>query len=228
MSRFIFSMEAVVKMVAKCFKAVCNETETGGVLVGPMSDRRIITDVIESSMYAERGAVTYFQSEEDVAYLNSQLRLYQARGYDFGGYWHLHPSGLYSLSHGDKDTCSGVLHNPSYKIDNLLLMVIIADVSGNSGLPLFAYAASFNEHAKLDVQRVPVKVMPKRMIEEYLIETEEEEEEENKDIGGKDESNDDRQVVEKAEAPDAEGDTLRPSGEGDSDSCINGDEEGLK
>jgi len=165
MEKYLFSNAAIDQIMEECSKSGSN-LETGGILIGPKQHRRIVTDVIPSSAYAERQACTYYQSEEDVRVLNQKLREFQDIGYDFKGYWHRHPSGMYQLSSGDLNTCAEVLVSPSYMIqNNLLLMCIVTESEGK--LTVFAYNTSLNNNHVV-VQPLSFKVMPKNIIQEVL------------------------------------------------------------
>ena len=61
MENILFSNEAICSMVFDCISQD-NNLETGGILIGPKQHNRIVTDIIPSTIYAERKSTTYFQS----------------------------------------------------------------------------------------------------------------------------------------------------------------------
>ena len=73
MKNYLFSLEAVSSMLIECYRAG-NSNETGGILVGPKKHKRIVTDIVPSSSFAERSTFTYYQSREDFEILNQELR----------------------------------------------------------------------------------------------------------------------------------------------------------
>lgn len=166
MKPILFSLEAVGGMLVECYRG-SRGYETGGILVGPQSNERIITDIIPSTSFAERRAVTYYQTEKDVELLNEKLRNYQAKGCDFKGYFHKHPSGMKSLSAGDKGTCFEILTSPNYKINNLLIMCIITETQTHS-FPLFSYLVSLNQSKKIIIQETTARVLPQNCIAECI------------------------------------------------------------
>ena len=162
MEIIIYSPEAICSIIIDCYN-VRHKFETGGILVGPKAYKRIITDVIPSSVYAERGTATYFQSEQDVEILNQQLKGFQSGGYDFKGYYHKHPSGMFNLSYGDKATCSEILRDPNYKINNYLIMCIVTQ-SAVQPFPMFSYAVSLTNHLRVNVSRNEIKILPRTCV----------------------------------------------------------------
>lgn len=162
---FLYSQESLLAMMAVFTVGNDHVEETGhehgGILIGP-PQARIITHAILSSDAAHRSAVTYFQTEEDVAYLNEQLRRYQARGLAFKGYFHRHPSGMTQLSGGDLDTCRAILADPDYDINNELVMTILT-ASKSTDLPIFTYVASL-DNDQVRVRPVQQAVLPHAMI----------------------------------------------------------------
>lgn len=159
MEIIIYTPEAICSVVFDGCN-VHHKFETGGILVGPKAYKRIITDVIPSSVYAERGTTTYFQSEQDVKILNQQLKDFQSEGYDFKGYYHKHPSGMFNLSYGDKVTCSEILRDPNYKINNHLIMCIVTK-SAIQPFPVFSYTVSLTDHLRVNVLRNEIKILPR-------------------------------------------------------------------
>lgn len=203
-------MEAAFSMLSDCYRN--GYMETGGILVGPMSVSRVVTDAIPSSVFAERAQATYYQSVEDVAFLNQQLREHQKRGRDFKGYYHQHPSGITRPSQGDLATCYEILTDSNYKINNKLMMIIVTDSSDCSALPIFAYNVSLDDSNIPVVTELPIKIMPKTCIMECIVDCFEEEPQQT---GGRYESDDYRHTIEKTEGvEDREFDeTLRPEKE---------------
>lgn len=165
MDNYIFSIEAMSAIYNECFKA--RGKETGGIFVSPYTCKNVITDVIPSSAYAERQAASYYQSEQDVNFLNTELRKFQRIGYDFTGYWHWHPAGINTLSQGDKNTCFNILNEPSYKVDNKLLMSIITETKDNS-LPIYSYVVSLDQHDRVTVVKANVKILPIDCIDKFI------------------------------------------------------------
>ena len=139
--------------------------ETGGIIIGPKKHKNIITDIVPSSAYAERKASTYYQSQDDVDFLNSELKKFQAKGYDFSGYYHRHPSGMFYLSQGDLQTCESILTNPDYKINNHLIMCIITESQGN--FPVFCYTVSIGKTG-INSKLAKATIMPKQQFPERL------------------------------------------------------------
>ncbi len=166
MLSILFSLEAICMMLVECYKAG-SRFETGGIMTGPKAHDLVITDVLPSTSYAERGSATYFQSKKDVQILNDSLRKYQSKGYDFKGYFHKHPSGLKSLSKGDIKTCFEILTSPNYKINNLLIMSIITETSTLS-FPVFTYFVSLGDNNVVIVREASVKVLPNSCIQECV------------------------------------------------------------
>jgi len=165
MEQYIFSLEAVSSMLSESYRRG-NSIETGGILIGLKNNKRIVTDIINSSAFAERRAATYYQSEQDVRIINQQLSQFQANGYDFNGYWHRHPSGLYQLSSGDEATCVEILQSPNYKINNRLLMCIVTE--SDKDFPVFGYLVSLGRNNQVVIKETKIKVLPKRCIEECM------------------------------------------------------------
>tara|TARA_B100000315_G_C14544659_1_gene572643 strand:- start:277 stop:924 length:648 start_codon:yes stop_codon:yes gene_type:complete len=164
MEKIIFSLEAVSSILVECYRTIKN-IETGGVLVGPRKFKRIVTDIIPSSIYAERQTATYYQSEKDVKILNLKLRQFQLNGYDFKGYFHKHPSGMFQLSHGDRRTCADIIQSPNYHINNFLIMCIITE-SHVQDFPLFSYAVSLSNTNNILVHKTDIHVLPRTCIKE--------------------------------------------------------------
>jgi hypothetical protein len=210
MDNFLFSLEAVTSILSECFHAG-NNLETGGILIGPDEHRSIVTDTIPSSAFAERKTCTYYQSEEDVRILNRKLKEYQEKGYEFLGYWHRHPMNMCELSFGDIETCSDILQNPNYKINNSLLMSIITE--SHNSFPIFSYIVCLDSNGEVAVEEVSVKVMPKSCIEKFIEKGENNE----SDCSGHD--------CEEIEEQGTDN-TLRPSGKQDCDSKLP-DKEGV-
>jgi len=165
MEKIVFSLEAVGSILVESYKRN-NNSETGGILIGPKEHSNIITDVIPSTAYAERRPATYYQSDKDVEILNRALKQYQLKGYDFMGYFHKHPSGMYKLSHGDIRTSVEILQSPNYKINNYLIMCIITE-SSTQDFPLFSYLLSLLNNKKIVVNKATVKILPKACIHEF-------------------------------------------------------------
>lgn len=165
-TQLLFSLEAVCGMLVECYKG-SRSYETGGILVGPQSNERIITDIIPSTSFAERRPATYFQNQKDVEILNKKLAGYQARGFDFKGYFHKHPSGMKSLSTGDIGTCLEILKSPNYKINNLLIMCIITETQSHP-LPIFSYFVSIGQNKNIIVQEASTKILPQKCILECI------------------------------------------------------------
>ena len=134
MNNYLFSVEAIGTMLTECFRRGSN-LEAGGILVGPKRTR-IVTHAIASTESAERLPTTFYQTPEDIAVLNQQLRQHQAEGRDLLGYFHRHPSGMSSLSQTDLQTCKGILTSPHYDINNQLLMLILTETEAQE-LPIF-------------------------------------------------------------------------------------------
>jgi proteasome lid subunit RPN8/RPN11 len=160
--KLLFSLEAVSSILVECYKGN-NNLETGGIFIGPQSHKGIVTDILPSTAFAERRPATYYQSEKDVKILNQRLRQFQARGYDFKGYFHRHPSGLFRLSGGDLRTCEEILKSPNYHIHNCLIMCIITE-SQTQDFPIFSYVTSLDENQKVVVEKAQVKILPKSCI----------------------------------------------------------------
>ena len=157
------SQEAVGTAIAMCYRNR-SHNETGGVWVGPKEDKGLITDLIPSSSFAETSPVTYFQTARDVHILNKKLREFQKQGKDFKGYYHKHPSGMHSLSTGDKNTCREILESPNYKINNYLIMSIITE-SRAQDFPLFTYVASLSRgRRKVSIKPVQCGILPRASI----------------------------------------------------------------
>lgn len=154
-----FSQQAAFTMMNESLR-VGEGLETGGVLIGPKTEKGFVADVIPSTSHAERQAATYFQSKRDVKTMNRELRRAQARGLDFVGYWHKHPSGLCVLSNGDLGTSKGILLNPAYDIDNNLIMVIVTATRDPKKLPIFAYRVSLNKRGRVVVKELGVTILP--------------------------------------------------------------------
>src|SRR3989339_93809 len=150
MKKFFFSIEAIMTVLNECY-GMKGSQETGGIFIGPSAEDNIITHAIPSSIYAERGFATYYQSDEDVKILNKKIKQFFTKGEDFKGYWHKHPSGIIELSNGDINTCFGILNNPAYKINNNLLMTVISEGRGN--MPLHSYLVSLRNDG-IDIEDV--------------------------------------------------------------------------
>ena len=167
MNKLIFSTEAIGSILTECYRLGTGK-ETGGIYIGNKKVKGLITDAIPSTAFAERESYTYYQSPEDVCILNKKLRVHQAKGEDFKGYFHWHPSGMKNLSQGDRDTCEKILRSPNYAINNCLIMSIITEVEGHNDIPMFSYVVSLNSLGKVVVKKIPVKIMPKSCIEEFV------------------------------------------------------------
>jgi hypothetical protein len=162
--KLLFSLEAVSSILVECYKSSRN-LETGGILVGPKKHRGIITDIIPSTIYAERATATYFQSPKDVKILNHKLKVFQLKGYDFKGYFHKHPTGLFNLSHGDNASCKEILQSPNYRINNFLVMCIVTE-SYTQDFPIFSYIANLTKKREVVVEKTSIHVLPKFCITE--------------------------------------------------------------
>lgn len=160
MDKYIFTLEVIAEMLGECLGSG-NDDENGGVLAGPKSNPYLVTDIIPSSSYAERAPATYFQNEQDVNFINGELRRLQAMGKDFIGYYHRHPSGLDRLSQGDLGTCHDILTSPNYAINNRLLMVIVT--KGRAKMPIYGYNVSLTGEQAM-VKSVKIKAMPGKCI----------------------------------------------------------------
>jgi hypothetical protein len=167
MNKLIFSTEAIGSILTECYR-LGNGKETGGIYIGTKKVKGVITDAIASTAFAERESHTYYQSLEDVGILNQKLRVHQAKDEDFRGYFHRHPTGMKNLSHGDKDTCKKILLSANYAINNCLIMSIITEVEGHNGIPMFSYVVSLNSLEEVVINEIPVKIMPKSFIEEFV------------------------------------------------------------
>lgn len=163
MERYFYSYEAILGMLSECFR-FDGRSETGGILIGPDENPRIITDILVSSSYAERQALTYCQNEEDVKILNGQLKEYQDKGYDYRGDFHRH-FRMKVLSKGDLMQCAEVLLQKDYKINNQLVMNIVTDYYLNDdGLPVFSYLVSLDDNDDVTVSPVKITVFPKKYL----------------------------------------------------------------
>lgn len=162
---YLFSLEAVSTILADCYSHKPDK-ESGGILVGPKSFRRVITDVIPSTKYAERGYAHYFSTEMDARLINQQLRVFQRVGKDFKGDYHSHPGGLTSLSEDDEKSRLEILQSSNYKVNNLTISIIVAE--RNNQFPLYGYEISLNHHGELVINRIDIRVMPIKLIEEFL------------------------------------------------------------
>ena len=166
MNKCIFSLEAVGIILAESFRYE-NAIETGGILIGPKSNKNIITAAIPSTCHAERRSMTYFQSEEDIKILNAELREYQLKGFDYRGDWHRHPHGMSTLSDGDEDTCKEIFADSNYKVDNYLIMCVVTETP-NLDFPVFTYEIKFMENKELSVEKIEMEVLPMKCIEHFL------------------------------------------------------------
>ena len=167
MKKLIISTEAIGSILTECYRLGTGK-ETGGIFIGNKQVKGVITEAIPSTDFAEREEYTYYQSPEDVEQINIKLRVHQSYGRDFKGYFHWHPSGMKYLSQGDKETCKKILHSPSYAINNCLIMSIITEVKGHEDIPMFSYVVSLDSMDKVIVKEIPVKIMPKSIIEEFV------------------------------------------------------------
>jgi hypothetical protein len=124
-------MVFVTKAARKDIEQEClrNNSETGGILVGPAGSD-IITGFIPSSQAAHRSFAAYEQTQEDVDHLNRELRICQAEGEEFQGYAHWHPNQMNQLSSVDLLTAETVLRAPSYNLHGRLLMLVVTDRRG--------------------------------------------------------------------------------------------------
>ncbi|MBI9093124.1 MAG: Mov34/MPN/PAD-1 family protein [Desulfobacterium sp.] len=161
------SQEAVGTAIAMCYRNR-SDNETGGVWVGPKEHKGVITDLIPSTAFAETSPVTYFQTARDVNILNNKLREFQKQGLDFKGYYHKHPSGMHSLSTGDKNTCWEILESPNYKINNYLVMSIITE-SRVQDFPLFTYVTSLIKGRKVSVKAVQYGILPRNVLMKFTL-----------------------------------------------------------
>ena len=219
MEKYLFSLEAVSSMLVECYRAG-NNFETGGILIGPKKHKRIITDSLASTPFAEREAYTYYQSGKDVEILNTELKEYQSKGYDFKGYFHRHPSGMYQLSQGDISTCIEILQSPSYCINNNLVMCIITETA-KSQSPIFSYVVSLDSNGGTFLRNIAIKVLPKKCIQEF-IGCYDEDQLKKGDSHETCNSGQDSEGTEESEKREP----FRPSGERDSHSQLSGKEEG--
>ncbi len=205
MQSLLFSNEAICGMLVECYRGRFGN-ETGGVLVGPKSNKRIVTDIIPSTSFAERRPASYYQNKRDVRILNNKLRDYQSEGYDFKGYFHKHPNGIKCLSMVDVQACAEILESDNYKIDNFLIMNIITETLNNS-FPIFTYIVSVDQTNQVVIQKSSTKVLPVKCILECIdcFETSEE--------GSKDEDINNRPSGERIEE-EGESRPVRTSGGG--------------
>lgn len=167
MEKILYSDEAMGKILVECYKRGTG-IETGLILIGPKNHKNIVTDVIESTVHAERQSFTYFQNESDVQILNKKLRAHQKKGLEYVGTVHRHPPGMIRLSQGDKKTSAGMLQSPNYKLDNHLIMSIITESNHHVGLPIFSYIVSLDDENKPVVKQASSKMLPKHCISECL------------------------------------------------------------
>lgn len=196
MNKIIFSVEAVLTMVSDGYRAGKN-METGGVLVGPRNVRGVITDVIPSTEHAQRSAATYFQTEEDTQHLNKVLKRHQVDGKDYLGDYHQHTPGIIHLSHGDLNTCTDIITDPDYAVDNELIMVIVTATNNISRPPIYVYRVSLNSHGRAVVEELSFEILPKKWIEKRIISNRN-----RKLSGGKHEKDDTRHGDEEATGDD--------------------------
>ena len=170
MNKCLFSAESVGLIYADCFSS--GNVETGGVLIRPKNQRLVVTDIITSTAFAERSQHTYYQTKDDVNAMNSQLREFQQKGYDFNGYYHLHPPGMSQMSDGDGQTAIEILKSPSYKINNFLLMCIVTAIKGQ--FPIYVYGVALKNENQLTIKKLDVQILPKRCIQEFVEGTQDE------------------------------------------------------
>lgn len=156
MKKFFFSVEAIMAVLNECY-GMKGSQETGGIFIGPTDDNNIITHAIPSSIYAERGSITYYQSQEDIKILNKKIKQFFISGQDFKGYWHKHPSGIITLTDGDIETCLEMFHEPNYKIKNGALMTVISEGRGN--MPLHSYHVRL-QNGDVVVENVQMVILP--------------------------------------------------------------------
>lgn len=211
MEKILFSLEAVLSILIECYRRNDN-SETGGILVGPKNHKRIVTDVIPSSDYAEISPVAYYRSEKDSEFLNHKLEKFHKIYYDYKGDFHKHPFGMRYFSHIDTDTCYDILKNPCYSIDNFLIMCIITNTP-NEDFPLFCYTVSLDNNENIQINKASIKVLPKTCIQECMDCFEQGEE-------GY-ESNNPKQHLGIFKIPESSN-TVRISGAGESDNKLSG------
>lgn len=99
-------------------EAARHDGETGGLLVGPRD--RVVTEFLPSGDAARRSKSSY---ELDVSHLQPLLDGALRRGLRFLGVWHSHPLGVSDLSAADLKTADGMLEDPDYGLNELLLPV---------------------------------------------------------------------------------------------------------
>jgi hypothetical protein len=158
---YAIAVDVIRALKKECFRHNA-QVETGGILIGP-KDTRIVTAQVVSSRFAERLPTTYYQNEQDVLFLNQQLRRYQASGQDFNGYWHLHPRGYTQLSGGDLQSAKEVLCSKKYKICGELIMMIMELFS--SEMP-FTYLVHLDKGEPV-VENVKLSIMPHSQIVQF-------------------------------------------------------------
>ncbi len=167
MEKILFSSNAVGSILVECYKRG-RGLETGGILIGPKSHKNIITDVVVSSIHADRESSFYYQNEMDVKFLNQELRAYQLKGYEHKGNFHSHPTGMINLSQGDIDTSLNMLRSPSYKLNNNLIMCIVTESNHHADIPIFSYIVSEDDNNNSVVKRMASRMLPKHCITECL------------------------------------------------------------
>ncbi|MBT6562551.1 MAG: hypothetical protein HON76_08490 [Candidatus Scalindua sp.] len=167
MEKVLFSSNAIGSILVECYKNG-RKLETGGILIGPESHKNVITDVVVSSIHADRESSFYYQNERDVKFLNKELRKFQLKGYEHKGNFHSHPTGMFNLSQGDIDTSLNMLRSPSYKLNNNLIMCIVTESNQNVDMPIFSYIVSQDDNNDPVVKQVASKMLPRHCIIECL------------------------------------------------------------
>lgn len=162
MTKLIFTIEAIAGIFAECF-GQHGRNETGGILIGPKDQPRVITDFEPSTAFAERAATTYFQNRQDVDVLNLKLRAFQSKGFDFKGYVHRHPKGMSRLSRGDLATAKEILLSPNYAINNHLIMSIVTQTR-KKDFPLYSYGVSLEKKQKIKIKTAEHLILAKKCV----------------------------------------------------------------
>jgi hypothetical protein len=164
MRNYLLNQSSASTMLVECFRRG-DQREAGGILA-ERDGTRVITDAVPSTEHAERQRYTYYQSPEDVAYLNNVLRKLETLGRRFCGYFHRHPSGMTGLSQGDLDSCRQILKDPHYFLPDGLLMLIITE-SERSRIPIFPYLVRLEEDRPV-VEPVTMTILPDDQVDRIL------------------------------------------------------------
>src|SRR6185312_5442795 len=104
----------------------CEDTETGGILVGRNAGRNVeVTDVSDAGPNAQQSSVHFVRDTEHCRKFLE--RCYRETGADYVGEWHTHVVRLRHLSAGDIRTLVEILIDPDYAFLSFAVFLVVVE-----------------------------------------------------------------------------------------------------